>query len=42
MNYQRETSHALWSEILPLLKSHYEEIERFQDIPFAPDFDHIK
>lgn len=32
-------SSALWSELMPLLQRHYDEIAPWKDIPLAPDFE---
>lgn len=37
--YQRERSHDLWTEILPLLHEHKDEIAHYADIELAPDVD---
>ena len=37
--YQRERSHDLWGEILPLLREHFTEIAMFADIALHPDVD---
>lgn len=37
LTYQRERSHTLWADILPLLAEHKEEIAHYPDIPLAPD-----
>lgn len=33
-----QLSSALWVELMPLLRKHYDEIAPWRDIPLAPDF----
>lgn len=39
LTLQREPSHALWPEIMPLLIEHKEEIAHYQDIELDPDIE---
>lgn len=39
MTFARERAQDILDEILPLLKSHYDEIAHFKDIPLEPDFE---
>ncbi len=37
--FQAESlSQALWDELMPLLKRHYEEIAPWKDVPLSPDY----
>ena len=39
ITYQREKSHDLWEESMPLFERHWEEIAVFKDIPLSPSKD---
>lgn len=39
LTLQREPSHTLWPEIMPLLIEHKDEIAHYQDIALDPDVD---
>jgi GNAT superfamily N-acetyltransferase len=42
IKFQRERAQAIFEEIAPLLKKHWEEIAHYKDIPLEPDFDLYK
>lgn len=35
--FNRERSHSLWEEAMPLFQEHWEEIAIFKDIPLSPN-----